>query len=63
MKELNNMDSQDSEELLQAKIGESFSNDNLYELVQQVHGDDEICFSEDYEQKEFSTDMEGIFNG
>ena len=50
--ELDNINAQDIEELLQVTTGESLSNDDLKELVeQQVHDDDEISVSEDEEQK------------
>ncbi|XP_067121983.1 tigger transposable element-derived protein 1-like [Centruroides vittatus] len=55
---LDNINAQDIEELLQVTTGESFSDDDLKELVeQQVHEDDEISVSEDEEQKELSTDF------
>ena len=53
-----NINAQDIEELLQVTTGESLSNDDLKELVeQQVNEDDEISVSEDEEQKELSTDF------
>ena len=52
---LDNINAQDIEDLLQVTTGESLSNDDLKELVeQQVHEDDEISVSEDEEQKELS---------
>ncbi|KAK2578211.1 hypothetical protein KPH14_000945 [Odynerus spinipes] len=55
---LDNINTQDIEELLQVPIGESLSNDDLKELVeQQVHKDDEFSVSEDEEQKELATNF------
>ena len=52
---LDNVNAQDIEELLQ---GESFSDDDLKQLVeQQVREDDEISVSEDEEQTELATDF------
>ena len=55
---LDNINAQDIEELLQVRTGESFSNDDPKQLVeQQVHEDDEISVSEDEEQTELPTDF------
>ena len=55
---MDNINAQDIEELLQVTTGESLSNDDLKELVQQkVHEDDEVSVSEDEEQMELSTDF------
>ena len=42
---------------MQVTTGESLSNDDLKELVEQVHEDDEISVSGDEEQTDFSTDF------
>ncbi|XP_015186874.1 PREDICTED: tigger transposable element-derived protein 1-like [Polistes dominula] len=57
-KGLDNINAQDIEELLQVITGESLSNDDLKEFVeQQVHEDDEVSVSEDEEQRGLSLDF------
>ena len=51
---MDSVNGQNIEELLQVTAGESLSNDDLKELVEQVHEDDEITVSEDEKQKELS---------
>ncbi|XP_029054068.1 tigger transposable element-derived protein 1-like [Osmia bicornis bicornis] len=46
---LDNINAQDIDELLQVTIDESLSNDDLKELVEQVHEYDEVSVSEDEE--------------
>ncbi len=54
---LDNINAQDIDEIFQVTTGESPSNDDLKELVEQVDLDDEVSISEDEEQKELSTDF------